>query len=69
MQICKLCGAQEDNGNISLERDRERGIPVSDKDVFYTRCCRHAIARGKSGCLNKKGKVLDLPYLRVRAIT
>ena len=68
MQVCGICGAQEDNGNISVDSDRERGINISDKDLFYTKCCQHAIARGRQGCLNRQGKFLDLPFLRVRPI-
>ena len=69
MQVCNICGAQEDGGNISLEADRDRHIPVSNKDLFYTRCCQYAIAKGKKGCLNQDGKVLDLPYLRMKPIS
>lgn len=68
MQVCSICKAQEDNGNISLEFDRKRDIPVSNKDLQYTKCCQWAIAKGKVGCLNKKGQVVDLPCLRVRSI-
>lgn len=68
MQVCGICGAQEDGGNISLDYDRKRGVP-SNKDVHYTKCCQHAIAKGKQGCLNRDGKVLDLPYLRMKPIS
>lgn len=68
MQVCSICGAQEDNGNISLEYDRKRDISVSNRDHHYTKLCQHVIARGKQGCLNRQGKVLDIPFLRVRPI-
>lgn len=63
MQVCKICGAQENNGNISLDFDRKRHVEVSNKDMHYTKCCQYAIAKGKAGCLNQSGKVLDLSWL------
>jgi len=51
MQVCDICGAEETNGNISLSADRNRHIPVSNKDLHYTRCCQIAISRGRKGCL------------------
>jgi hypothetical protein len=66
MQVCGICGAWEENGNISLDRDRAIGRNISDRDVFFTQCCQRAIAAGKKGCLNKKGKALDLPYLQAQ---
>jgi len=63
MQVCDICGAQETNGNISLSADRNRHISVSNKDLHYTRCCQIAISRGRKGCLNRLGKVIDLSTL------
>lgn len=64
MQICKVCGAQENNGNISLDFDRKRRVEVSNKDMHYTKCCQHAIARGGIECLNRNAQLLDIPFLR-----
>lgn len=65
MSICGICGAEEENGNISLEFDRKRDISVSNKDLHYTKCCQWAIAKGRVGCLNKKGQVVDLSLIHI----
>ena len=68
MQVCEICGVEKDkDGLVSVAFDRERRQP-SNKDLVYTKICQHAIARGRKGCINSSGEVLDIPFLRVRAI-
>ena len=60
MQVCPICTAQvDDDGCLTVEYDRKRGFKASNRDLHYTRSCQYGIARGKTGCLNLEGKVLE----------